>query len=471
MLALADGSSPMTMAVLGGTMAVTYVLIATGVLHKLTAALLGAIACVILGLSLGVLGRYDEIYALLAKDLNVLGVIVGTSILVDVAGRSGLFQFLAIKIAKKAQGDPRRLFAALMALTVGFVAVLTIAPGTLIVVSLALVLTRTLELDPRPYLIGIALCANSGALVTFASGICTLMIGTAAGIPYVHFLAVSLPAALFTAVVAWWIVGRVYRRALSGEAADGQASMTPEQRRERIASFDEYAMIQDARVFRRCAIILGLTIVGFAVAQPLGIGLDLVAMAGGACAILFSGRNPEEAMKEVNWTVIMFFIGLFVMIGIVEHTGLLEKMAGALTDLSSGNVYLAVVLLMVFTALTSGIMDNIPVAATLIPIVQKMIATGALAAEPLWWGLVISANLGGNGTPIGSISCVIALHALYEATGKKVGWGEYFKVGGLTLAIQVVLGLAWVLSFTALDLFPEIPPANAAAAASPAAGH
>jgi len=460
---LAAATSTTTMAVLGGTMGITYLLIATGALHKLTAALLGAIACVILGLSLGVLHRYDEIYGLLAKDLNVLGVIVGTSILVDVAGRSGLFQFLAIKIAKRAKGDPRKLFAALMGLTVGFVAVLTIAPGTLIVVSLALVLTRTLELDPRPYLIGIALCANSGALVTFASGICTLMVGTAAGIPYLHFLVVSLPAALFTAVVAWWVVGRVYRRALAGDVADGQG-MTQAQREERIQSFDEYAMIQDVRVFRRCAIILGCTIVGFAIAQPLGIGLDLVAMAGGACAILFSGRNPEEAMKEVNWTVIMFFVGLFVMIGIVEHTGLLEQMAGALTDLSAGNIYLAVILLMVFTAATSGIMDNIPVAATLIPIVQKMIATGALAAEPLWWGLVISANLGGNGTPIGSISCVIALHALYEATGKKVGWGEYFKVGGLALGIQVVLAIAWVLSFTALDLFPTIPPLAATAA-------
>ena len=164
------GSLPM--AVLGLTMLGTYALIATGKLHKVTAALLGAILCTILGLVFGVLHEYDEIHHVLAKDIGVLGVIVGTSILVDVSGKSGLFQFLAIKIAKKAKGDPQKLFTSLVILTVLFVSLLTIAPGTLIVVSLGLVLCRTLKLEPKPYLVGIAICANSGALVTFASGIC-----------------------------------------------------------------------------------------------------------------------------------------------------------------------------------------------------------------------------------------------------------------------------------------------------------
>jgi len=438
------------MVVLGGMMVGVYLLIATGRVHKLTAALLGAILCTAAGLALGVLHDYDAVHGLLARDLNVLGVIVGTSILVDIAGRSGLFQFLAIKIAKRAQGDPKLLFAALMALTVVFVSVLTIAPGTLIVVSLALVLSRTLDLDPLPYLVGIAVVANSGALVTFASGICTLMIGSAAGIPYAHFLVVSLPAALLTALVAWWIIGRHYRDALT------QGDTSPRERRERIASFDEYAMITDRRVFRRCAWILGLTIAGFAFAQQLGVGLDFVAMSGGAAALFLSGHDPEEAVKKVNWTVILFFVGLFVMIGVVEETGLLEVMARGIAGLSGGNIHVALLLLVVFTAVTSGVMDNIPVAATLIPIVKNMIGTG-LQAEPLWWGLIISANLGGNGTPIGSISCVIALHALTEATGRKVGWGAYLRVGGLTLAVQVVLVAAYLLAMTSLDLFPTLP--------------
>lgn len=190
----AEGHGPLVMGLLGAIMVGTYVLIATGRMHKLTAALLGALVCTALGLATGVIGDYRLIHTILAENINVLGVIVGTSILVDISGRSGLFQFLAIKIAKRAHGDPRLLFTALMLLTLLFVSLLTIAPGTLIVVSLALVLCRTLEIDPKPHLVGIAIAANSGALMTFASGICTLMVGSAAGIPYLHPVVLALEA-------------------------------------------------------------------------------------------------------------------------------------------------------------------------------------------------------------------------------------------------------------------------------------
>lgn len=441
------GALPMT--VLGLVMLGTYVLIATGRLHKVTAALLGAIVCTTLGLAFGVLRDYREVHDVLGKDISVLGVIVGTSILVDVTGKSGLFQFLAVKIAKLAHGDPGRLFTALIALTVVFVSVLTIAPGTLIVASLALVLCRTLQLDARPYLVGIALAANSGALVTFASGICTMMIGTAARLPYVHFLIVSTPIALSTAVVAWWIVRRHYRDQLRADPA------TAGDRAAKVAAFDEWAMVADRAVFWRAAILLLLTIVGFATAQQLHVGLDLIAVTGGALALLCIGHDPEAAIAKVNWTVILFFVGLFVMIGTVEHSGLLQEAAGLLQNATAGNVHIAVVVLTIFTAVTSAIMDNIPVAATLIPIVATM--AQSLPPEPLWWALVFGANLGGNGTPIGSISCVIALSALQEGGGTKVGWGEWLRVGGTVLAAQIVVVLAWLLLWTTFDLLPAIP--------------
>jgi Na+/H+ antiporter NhaD/arsenite permease-like protein len=379
----------------------------------------------------------------------VLGVIIGTSILVDVAGKSGLFQFLAVKIAKRANGDPGRLFTSLIVLTVLFVSLLTIAPGTLIVASLALVLCRTLQLDAKPYLVGIAIAANSGALMTFASGICTLMIGSAARLPYAHFFLVSTPIALLTAAVAWWVVGRFYRDSLRADPA------TAPERAKAVQAFDEWAMVPDRRIFRRSAVLLVGTILGFALAQQLHVGLDFVAMTGGACAILFSGQDPEAAIKKVNWTVILFFVGLFVMIGTVEHSGLLQEAAGLLSAASAGNVHVATFVLVPFTAITSGIMDNIPVAATLIPIVTTM--TQSLPAAPMWWGLVFAANLGGNGTPIGSISGVIALSALQESGGGKVSWGEWFKVGGATMLLQLLVVLAWLSLFTVFDLYPTLP--------------
>jgi Na+/H+ antiporter NhaD/arsenite permease-like protein len=438
------------MILLGTVMAVSYLLIGTGKVHKLVAAMIGALIAVALGLWLGVVHDYEEIHTRLSHDLGVLGVLVGTSILVDVAGQSGLFQFLAIKIAKRARGSPRRLLATIVALTVLFVGLLTIAPGTLIVVSLALVLAKELSLQAKPYLFAIAVAANSGALATFASGICTLMIGTAAGIPYVQFLMLSLPVALATAAIAWFLILRFYGARLA------KPEITDAERAERIATFDEWAMVSDRRVFWRCAVILGATILGFAFARNFGIGLDWVALAGGSAALFFSGLDPEEAVKKVHWSVVLFFVALFVMIGVVEETGLLTALASGLSGIADGNVTIAVVLLVVFTAVTSGIMDNIPVAATLIPVVRGMIGSG-LRAEPLWWALLMSANLGGNATPIGSISCVIALHALSDATGEKVGWGEYLKVGGAILFVQILFVLAWILGLDSFGFIPPIP--------------
>lgn len=184
------------MIVLGAIMTLTYVAIAFDWLHKSLAAMLGALICVAVALAFGVFkneaghSAYDHaVHDIIGHDLGVIGVIVGTSVLVEIAGRSGLFHFIAIKIVKFTQGDPGLLLAAMSAATVLFVTFLTIAPGTLIMVSLALVVTKELELDPRPYVVSIALCANSGALMTFASGICTLMLGTAGNLSYAHFFA------------------------------------------------------------------------------------------------------------------------------------------------------------------------------------------------------------------------------------------------------------------------------------------
>ncbi|MHC4947901.1 MAG: ArsB/NhaD family transporter, partial [Planctomycetota bacterium] len=323
-----------------------------------------------------------------------------------------------------------------MAATVLFVTFLTIAPGVLIMVSLVLVITEALDDDPRPYVIAVAIGANSGALMTFASGIPTLMIGTSAGIPYVHFLVVSTPLALLSAVLAYGVIRARYRRTLA-TAGD------PDERAARVAAFDEWALVKDRRLFHRSAAILLITIVGFATAQQLRVGLDFIAMGGATLALLFSGFSPEVAIRKVKWTVIMFFVGLFVLIGTVQETGLLEVLAGRIYAVSGDNMFLALLLIVPFVFVTAGIVDNIPVAATMVPVVRSMIDHG-LAPEPLWWAVIAACNLGGNPTPVGSIAAVIALHALEKDRGVSIGWGEYLKVGGLVTVLQIVLVLAYM---------------------------
>ncbi len=442
------------MVLIGAVLVATFVLIATERLHKTLAAMLGAGIAVALALVLGVFEGerpYLRVHDFIHHDLGVIGVIVGTSVVVAIASDSGLFHFMAVRIVKLTQGDPRKLLPAIMAATVLFVTFLTIAPGVLIMISLVLVITKALDDDPRPYVIAVAIGANSGALMTFASGIPTLMIGTSAQIPYVQFLMVSAPLAILSALLAFFVIRFFYRRTLAVADAAQMAS-----RAKKVAGFDEWALVKDRSLFYRATAILGLTIIGFALAQTLNVGLDYIAFCGGIAALLFSGFPPEEAIAKVKWTIILFFIGLFVLIGTVQETGLLTLLAGGIYDLAGGQMAPAIAMVTPFVFVTAGIVDNIPVAATMIPVVNTMIERG-MEAEPLWWTLIAACNLGGNPTPVGSIAAVIALHALEKERGIRIGWGEYLKVGGTVTILQIGLVLAYMYAFLVFDLFPTLP--------------
>lgn len=159
------------------------------------------------------------------------------------------------------------------------------------------------------------------------------------------------------------------------------------------------------------------------------------------------GTAHESA--SVDW------FSMFVLIGAVRETGLLDVLAAQIFRVSGTDVTLALAILVPFVFLTAGIVDNIPVAATMIPVVRSMSASG-LPAEPLWWGLIAACNLGGNPTPVGSIAAVIALHALEKERGIRVGWGEYLKVGGLITLLQIPLVIGYIWTFRRLGLFPAL---------------
>ncbi len=435
---------------LGSLMLLTYGLIAFEVLHKTVAALCGALVMVAVSVACGVLDPYTHVYEILGHDLNILGVIIGTSVLVDLAGQSGIFHFLAIKIVKKTGGHPIRLFLALQLLVFAFAALLTIVPAMLIVSGLTLVICKSLKLSPLPYMLGIAFASNSGTLCTFASGLPTLMVGSAAKIPYVQFLIVSLPFALISFAVCYFWTRFMFRDEFRLPTSDAER----DELRATVEAFDEWALAPDVRAFYRAAIILALTVLGFAFAAPLKLGPDYIALVGAALMLLFHGRHVEETIRKVNWVVVLFFSGLFVIVGLVKEVHLLERIAGALTSLTGDSVALAIAIITWFSGTASAIVDNIPVAATMIPMVPAM---QHMPHEPLWWSLILGANLGGNATPIGSISCVIALHALAKEAGIQVGWGRFLKVGATLMAIQLALATAYIIAFHASGLMPLLP--------------
>jgi Na+/H+ antiporter NhaD/arsenite permease-like protein len=236
-------------------------------------------------------------------------------------------------------------------------------------------------------------------------------------------------------------------------AGDLVATGDAEARRRTIEGFDEWAVVKDRKVFYRMGVILLATILGFAFAQTLGVGLDFVAFMGAVAALILSGENADEAIKKVNWSVIIFFVGLFVVIGAVQASGLLDVMASQLVALSGGSQLALILLIACFVQGMSGVVDNIPVAATMIPVVRALEEQG-LAVAPLWWVLIFTCNLGGNSTPVGSISTILAMSALEKERGVKITWGEFLKVGGAVFAVQTVAVFGYIVLFHVFDLFP-----------------
>ena len=455
----AEPAAGWVMVLFAAGMMLTYVGVALDRLHKTVAALGGALVLVPLALNLPLFGqpalfdKYLDVYGILSGELNIFAVIIGTGILVDVVGKSGLFHFISIWIVRLTHGRAAVLWLAISLLTFALVAVLTIVPAMLILGSLVLVICRSLDYDPKPFLLSVAICANSGALATFASGLPNILIGTAAGIPYVQFLQVSLPYA----VVSMGIALACLRFFFRGSVAWSQTRPEKELLDARLREFDPWALVESRWVLVRSAVILAVTVLGFAFATTLGVGVDYIAMAGGTLALLFAGKGVEDAIGKVNLTVILFFTGLFLVIGCVEATGALEWLAGQVVTLSGGELTKLVPLLAVFSAVASAIVDNIPVAATLIPIVDSVGAGAGTPIEPLWWTLILASNLGGNATPIGSISCVIALYTLKKEAGVTVGWGEFIKIGGTVMVLQVAGIILYILALQALDWIPALP--------------
>ncbi|MGB7324389.1 MAG: SLC13 family permease, partial [Rubripirellula sp.] len=234
------------MLLFAAVMMATYVGVAAERFHKTVAALCGAIVLVALSVMLG-LFEFPKVYDFLKEDLNIFGVIIGTGILVDVVGKSGLFHFISMWIVRLTGGRAATLFLTLCIVTFVFVAVLTIVPAMLILSSLVLVICRSLGYKPAPLMLSVAICANSGAIATFASGLPNIMIGTAAGIPYTQFLQMSLPYAAISLAIAIVVLRVMFRNDLPWK----QSASEKEALRLQIETFNPWAMVEDRKVLYR----------------------------------------------------------------------------------------------------------------------------------------------------------------------------------------------------------------------------
>jgi Na+/H+ antiporter NhaD/arsenite permease-like protein len=402
-----------------------YALIASERIDRTLVALLG-------GLIVIALGVIDQHEAFAAIDLNVIFLLAAMMVIASGLARTGLFDWLAVRSVRMSHGDPLRLLLILCAVTAVLSAFLDNVTTVVLIVPVTLSISRRLGVSPTPYLISQILASNIGGTATLIGDPPNILIGSAAGLDFGAFLVNLGPVTVLVFLVFVGIMYMMFRGSLQ----------VPDDRRESALEATEPAVIRDPWLLRRGLIVAGLTMVGFLLHSALGLEAATVALLGAAIFMLVGRLDPHEAFRDVEWSTLFFFVGLFVLVEAVVHVGIVGGIADALTDAAGGHVGVASIALLWFSALASALVDNIPYTATAIPIVDRLIESG-MRAPPLWWSLALGACLGGNLTIVGASANVVVVN-LAARGGNPIRFWEFFRYGAVVVRASLLISSVYV---------------------------
>jgi Na+/H+ antiporter NhaD/arsenite permease-like protein len=391
-------------------------------------------------------GVIDQRQAIAGEDFNTLALLVGMMLLVALARRSGMFQYLAIVAAKLGRGHPAAIMALLAVVTALVSALLDNVTTVLLIAPVTLVIAQELKVPPYPFLFVEIFASNIGGTATLIGDPPNIIIGSAAGLSFNDFVINLGPVVLLVLIaqlaVNHWVWGRAMR-------------VAPEDRA-RVMAFDPRQAITDPRLLRQSLLVLGLVILAFILARRLRLEPGTIALAGAALLLLLDNwpRPAEEQshavhgiFAEVEWVTIFFFVGLFVIVAGVEHAGLLGLFADRLTAWTGGDLAATALVVLWGSALLSAIIDNIPFVATMIPVIKGMAPAfgGPDSLLPLWWTLSLGACLGGNGTLIGA-SANLTVAGIAERAGVPFRFVTFLKhaVPMTLMTIVICTGYVWL---------------------------
>ncbi|HET7082891.1 MAG TPA: ArsB/NhaD family transporter [Candidatus Limnocylindria bacterium] len=403
----------------------TYALIATERVHKTIAAMAGGVAMILLGI-------VTQEQAFEHIDFNVIFLLAGMMILAGIIRKTGVFGWMAVRAARFAGGDAYRVLVVMSIITAVASALLDNVTTVVLVGPITLFLAARLGLNPMPLIIAEILASNIGGTATLIGDPPNILIASAANIDFATFFVNMAPLAAIVLVVFLVAARWLFR---------GQLVVDPEMR-DALLALDERQMITDPTLLRSSLIVLGVTMLGFLLHGPLGYEPATVALTGAVALMVVARENPQEVLREVEWPTLFFFIGLFMLIAGVIEIGMIEAIATALTDLTGGALAGGAIVILWLSAVLSGVVDNIPYTATMLPVVEQMSEPhgGSLA---LWWALAAGADMGGNLTIIGASANVI-LASMSEREGHPIGFWTFMKYAGPVTLGSILISTAYI---------------------------
>lgn len=394
--------------------------------NSAAAALAGAMALVVTG----VMSAHK---ALSYIDFNTIGLLVGMMVLVAIIRQSGLFEYVAIKAAKMVHGDPWKIMIAFILLTAVLSGILDNVTTVLLVGPMTIAIAEMLEINPVPFLMTQILASNIGGTATLIGDPPNIMIGSAANLSFVDFLKNTGVAVVLVIVFMIVMMRFVYKKEIEVEGLDTS----------KIMNLDPDKSITDKPLLIKGVVVIVLVILGFIFHDQIGMETSVIALTAAAVMLLIGGVNVDNAIQDVEWTTIAFFMALFVVVGGLTETGVIKQVAAVIIERTAGHPVMMMLILLWASALLSSFLNNIPFIATLIPLVLALKADG-MDAEPLWWAISLGACLGGNGTMIGA-SANVVLSDISTKHGYPITFKSYLRVGMPFMLGSVFISMVFLL--------------------------
>ncbi|MBN6058526.1 ArsB/NhaD family transporter [Nonomuraea sp. RK-328] len=409
-----------------------YTLIATEKVHRVAAALGGAGIMLLIHATAAGPAFFSERTGI---DWNVVFLLLGMMIIVGVLKRTGVFEYLAIWAAKRARGRPYRLMVLLVLITASASALLDNVTTVLLVAPVTFLVCERLALPVAPYLIAEAMAANIGGTATLVGDPPNIIIASRAGLTFNDFL-VHLTPLVVVLVGAFALLCRVLFR---------HAFRYDPERAAEIMALNEREAIADRRLLWQSLTVLALVMAAFVLHPVLHYEPSVVALLGAGALVALTEITTEEAIAEVEWPTLVFFAGLFVMVGALVHTGVIGEVARVAAGAAEGRPEAAVMAMLWGSAGLSAIVDNIPYVATMSPIVEQLVHTagGGDQARALWWALALGADLGGNATAVGAAANVVVI-GIAARNGTPITFWGFTRYGLVVMVTTVALATPYL---------------------------
>ena len=357
--------------------------------------------------------------------------IAGMMIMVEGMARAGFFRWLCMKLAKLVHYKPIPLFVAFMimsALLAMFIDSITVI---LFLAAVTVELAKLLKFDPIPMILSEIFCANLGGSATMCGDPPNIIIGTSLGYSFGDFLSNTGMMAGISLILVIVYFFFVYRKELMQEEAEAvNISSMP----------DPKEAITNKKDFVISCIIFGCAVVMLVTHAQTGLTVAFIGLVIALITLITAGKHALGLLKKVDYKTLLFFIGLFMVVGGLEQTGVLEVIAGFIGDVSKGNLKLMIAIIIWVSAIASAFVDNIPFAATMIPVVKSLAATQGVDLETLAWALSMGTDIGGSATPIGASANVVGT-SVAAKNGYLIGWGKYCKSAAPATMIVVTVSM------------------------------